>query len=287
MTPEQAPAIANLQMNDLAAIERKASFVARRFSLLLGRQARFALDHRQSMQVRPDIMDQLIQSVVDVSLAAYTKSVWRCQIQKRRAIGKDINVHRDFIIAMSSPFDKEVKRIANQFDLDIGDIRKKLISTARNRVQLSVAEISSRVNKTLADITSQGLPTSEGKKILGQKFKTMGVSVENSSYVETLVRTHAQIAYSGAQWTTHQNDEDVWGFTYVTAGDDRVRPAHVKLDNLTLKKGHPRWKKIWPPNGWNCRRQAIAVYGSARESTRKNIEDPDEGFDFNPGMEFE
>lgn len=40
---------------------------------------------------------------------------------------------------------------------------------------------------------------------------------------------------------------------YVTAGDDRVREEHRKLNGVTLEVKDPRWDKIYPPNGWKCR----------------------------------
>lgn len=40
---------------------------------------------------------------------------------------------------------------------------------------------------------------------------------------------------------------------YVTAGDEKVREEHRKLDGVTLLHSDPRWDKIYPPNGWKCR----------------------------------
>ncbi len=40
---------------------------------------------------------------------------------------------------------------------------------------------------------------------------------------------------------------------YVTAGDDRVREEHRKLNGVILFYEDNRWDKIYPPNGWKCR----------------------------------
>lgn len=40
---------------------------------------------------------------------------------------------------------------------------------------------------------------------------------------------------------------------YVTAGDEKVREEHRKLDGIILSCDDPRWDKIFPPNGWKCR----------------------------------
>jgi SPP1 gp7 family putative phage head morphogenesis protein len=46
---------------------------------------------------------------------------------------------------------------------------------------------------------------------------------------------------------------------YRTVGDDKVRPEHAKLHGIILPANDPRWKKIWPPNGWKCRCYIIAL----------------------------
>lgn len=48
---------------------------------------------------------------------------------------------------------------------------------------------------------------------------------------------------------------------YHTAGDDKVREEHRKLDGLVLPANDPRWDKIFPPNGWNCRCYVIPLMG--------------------------
>lgn len=48
---------------------------------------------------------------------------------------------------------------------------------------------------------------------------------------------------------------------YKTAGDDKVREEHRKLDGLVLPANDPRWDKIFPPNGWNCRCFVVPLMG--------------------------
>jgi SPP1 gp7 family putative phage head morphogenesis protein len=43
-----------------------------------------------------------------------------------------------------------------------------------------------------------------------------------------------------------------------TAGDDRVREAHEKLNGMIYKADNKVWDTIYPPNGWNCRCEVIA-----------------------------
>ena len=64
---------------------------------------------------------------------------------------------------------------------------------------------------------------------------------------------------------------------YKTAGDDKVREEHRKLDGLVLPANDPRWDKIFPPNGWKCRcyvvpRMAHEVAGMDMDEMGKRCE---------------
>jgi len=57
-----------------------------------------------------------------------------------------------------------------------------------------------------------------------------------------------------AQWVEFQEEaEDFPLLEYQTAGDDRVRAAHQKLDGIILPVDHPFWQRYAPPNAWGCR----------------------------------
>ena len=53
---------------------------------------------------------------------------------------------------------------------------------------------------------------------------------------------------------------------YMTARDERVRRTHRLLDGVILPADDIRWKKIYPPNGWNCR---CTVIGRTRNQARE------------------
>lgn len=46
---------------------------------------------------------------------------------------------------------------------------------------------------------------------------------------------------------------------YRTAKDERVREEHAILDGITLPFDDKFWDEFFPPNGWNCRCEAIQV----------------------------
>ncbi len=155
--------------------------------------------------------------------------------------------------------------------------------------------ISEALQKTVLDITEQGLHVRDGVKQLRKKWDKLGLSERNSYQLESIFRTQTELAYAAGRERIYADpdiDEILWGFKYVTAGDDRVRPSHMAIDGVTLPKDDPFWATNKPPNGFSCRCQAIALY-----EPRKVVEPPtdvtvngepvkvgaDEGFAFDPG----
>jgi SPP1 gp7 family putative phage head morphogenesis protein len=128
-----------------------------------------------------------------------------------------------------------------------------------------------KVNSTLElftrDLVRQNLPTSAMVKLLSDEFTRLGVDPKNAYTLENIARTQAQVTYNAAKYKEEQEDyiQDIlWGYTYRTVGDNRVREEHVKLEGVTLPKDDPFWKKYYPPNGWSCRCTVIAVFEKQR-----------------------
>lgn len=56
---------------------------------------------------------------------------------------------------------------------------------------------------------------------------------------------------------------------YLTAGDERVRPAHKVLHGMKFKADDPAFDTIYPPNGWGCRCYVKALTGTATKYSTK------------------
>lgn len=61
------------------------------------------------------------------------------------------------------------------------------------------------------------------------------------------------------KWHDIAQDGEEYNLQYRTAGDDRVREAHARLDGVTLPPSDKFWDRYLPPNGWNCRCQVVQV----------------------------
>lgn len=62
-----------------------------------------------------------------------------------------------------------------------------------------------------------------------------------------------------SRWQQIEKDGDRYDLQYRTAQDDRVREDHAILHGTTLPPSDPFWSLYLPPNGWNCRCQAVQV----------------------------
>jgi SPP1 gp7 family putative phage head morphogenesis protein len=117
----------------------------------------------------------------------------------------------------------------------------------------------------------------------------------------TNYRTAMTSAYHASLWDKMQRAGIYRYLQYKTRKDGRVRESHRALDDKVFGISDPIWRRIYPPNGWNCRcytrpitADEIGDYtkhevpliepGSAEE--RQVIKDADitKGFDRNAAM---
>lgn len=76
----------------------------------------------------------------------------------------------------------------------------------------------------------------------------------NQKWLQTEYNTAYFTGESAATYTRLMSQVQTFPYwEYKTVGDDRVRPGHRALHGLILPANDPRWLKLYPPNGWNCR----------------------------------
>ncbi len=154
------------------------------------------------------------------------------------------------------------------------------------------------VAATLARITEEGLHVRDGKIELRKTLLKQGLSPAAKDVapyrLEAIFRTQTQLAYAAGRHEAEQDaavQEILWGYKYVTVGDDRVRPTHAALEGVTLPKNHSFWEQNTPPNGWNCRCQIISIFEERPQATppasvevdgRQVAPGADTGFGFHP-----
>jgi SPP1 gp7 family putative phage head morphogenesis protein len=158
--------------------------------------------------------------------------------------------------------------------------------------------IDDRIKGVVVEIADEGVGTAEGVRRLRAAYVAAGIEPLANHTLESLFRTQVQFGYSAGRWEASRSpavNEILWGFEYITVGDDRVRPTHVAMNGTRLPKDHLFWDTHMPPNGWQCRCTVVEIFTGDQEEGRR-VEpsptvvdgavarpDPDQGFEFNPG----
>lgn len=194
---------------------------------------------------------------------------------------------------------KDIKKLSNRLQISQAEIerQKEIYNELSQKILMDETKaIQTKIQKTLNEIEDKGLHVKAGRQALIETFDNAGITPDNTFQIETIYRTHTQMAYSAARWQTNTSEEIaeiLWGYEYSTVGDMRVRPEHAALDGVKLPKDDRFWLTTFPPNGWNCRCQAIEMFepaeltlppGQFQVDNKIIIPGADKGFDFNPGI---
>lgn len=267
-----------LMDREVRRVETRAVTAAKK--ILRGFQLGVLRSYRAgNLDVTTDLQ-RLTDNLGDAMYVAHLLGIKRGQLQFRRG-RKELEL---------SVFDETIKVLEKQLKIRTVNKLQRTFNTEALRVMNDVTNrIEQMLRQTVNDLIQGQVPTRQATSILRKRFDALGVSPNNDFQVETIYRTQSQISYNAGRYKADQDldvQEILWGYKYVTAGDDRVRPSHEALDGVTLPKDNPFWDQFWPPNGWNCRCQVIPIYEKRRiKRPPKNVE-PDPGFNFNPGVVF-
>lgn len=190
----------------------------------------------------------------------------------------------DFLLARNRLTDSQLAEMESRADANVVRVLAAATKDAQTKLGQAVAELYAK-NLTIDD----------GVDLLTQAWQSAGLGAANPYQVEGIVRTQIGLAYGAgvrAGAKRPEIDEILWGWKYVTVGDDRVRPTHAAMDGTTLPKDDPFWRENSCPNGFLCRCKQIMLF-SERDETRppetidvngKDIEVvADDGFRFDPG----
>ena len=172
---------------------------------------------------------------------------------------------------------------------DLEAVAKKYDAEALRMARGVSQQLEQRLEKTMLDITSRGLHVRDGMAELRAAFKSAGWVPGADYQIEGMFRTQTQLAYAAGEWNADQDpaiQEILWGYEYVTVGDDRVRPTHAEMDGVTRPKDDPMWNIWTAPNGWCCRCSKLKIFDNGTSTETLPDVQPDPGFAFNPGTVF-
>lgn len=241
----------------------------------------------------PQVAQEFEPIMVDAMVAAHLRGRYRTMLIGAAAQRRNTKL-------ANTPYDDAIAFLARR--LTITDDQTEALRATYSGHALRVTgeatdQVEREVQAAVLNATREGLHVDAGTAQVQAAYESAGAG-QNPYVYESVIRTQTQLAYSAGRENALQDpaiDEILWGFTYVTVGDDRVRPTHVALDGVQLPKDHPRWASITPPNGYACRCSKIEVFdrGEVQDVPEEAVVDgmrvkpgADEGWDFNPRQLF-
>ena len=114
----------------------------------------------------------------------------------------------------------------------------------------------------------------------------------NKARLDNIFRTNLQSAYARGRYEQQRRNMSARPYLmYDAINDSRVRHSHAAMDGVVLHQTDPWWNTHYPPNGYRCRCTVISL--SERQAVKRGISpvapevDPDEGWGYNPGLDYE
>lgn len=212
--------------------------------------------------------------------------------------GVRIPARLDFAVGWEpEPYQRAIERLEERLNLDKREremLANRYGNEAVNVLRRASRRIEEKAQLAIQEIVEQGYHVEAGMELLNGRLASLGLG-DRPYLLETLVRTQVSLAYSAGRWEVWQNPEAaeiLWGWEYVTVGDDRVRPNHAVLDGKRWPKNDPAWDTVWPPNGFNCRCSAVEIFREEAPPAREVAGAvppegmPDPGWDWHTGRVF-
>lgn len=265
---------------DVAKVENRLGRLSIRFAARVRALVMQAFQSGSIVDIAPDIVNMLRDDLRDAMMYTHLLGSANSTTSQRLLASGTIS---------ASVFTQVLRKLAKQRKTDIVKLSAQYgIESLRVLIGAS-RRIENELRGTVSQLIAEGANLRDAKKIISAKFDTLGITPKSNYQIQTIFRTQSQIAHSAGRWEAAQSpeiDDILWGYQYVTVGDDRVRENHANLDGVTLPKNDPFWLRFWPPNGYNCRCQVIEMFDEQESVQPPADATPDEGFGYNPGLIF-
>ena len=243
------------------------------------------------------VIGKLVVPMRSSMVAAFVMGQFRSAVEDKKR-GVPISLARmDDTLGKWSKIVEFARLRVNVSEAELERISKSFDKQATNAIESMGGLLELNIRRAIAESLAAGEHKAGTIAAVRKAFDDSGVTNANPHLIETQARTQTQLAYTAGRLKANEAPEiqDVlWGYEYITVGDDRVRPSHAALDGLRLPKDHPRWKEIMPPCGYNCRCTVIEVFKDEKIATINDVPEyvdvngervrsgADEGFGFNP-----
>ena len=247
-----------------------------------------------------EIVEQAFLSLTDLISDAMIAAHLSGKVRTLQMVSTQMRGHN--LRLAGTPYDEAIRFLRRRLDLPrfaIDELKRKYTAEAVEVMRGTASAAQRKVGEALTKATADGLVGDAAIATVREAAHAAGIRVTNPYLIETTVRTQTNSAYSAGRVSVYENDpalsEILWGWEYVTVGDDRVRPTHAALDGMVLPRDDPRWAQLMPPNGWGCRCTVFEVFDSGEiieppetvvDRGQTLVVAADRGFEFNPGAVF-
>lgn len=127
---------------------------------------------------------------------------------------------------------------------------------AEGASSLMLDAVSRRAIAEMERAIEQGVSLRDFANSINDEAANFGLGPVSPSYLENVYRTNVSVAYGAGRYT-QLIDPVVMAARpyreYMTVGDGRVRSSHAALAGLVFLAESSDWRRIAPPNGYQCR----------------------------------
>jgi SPP1 gp7 family putative phage head morphogenesis protein len=159
----------------------------------------------------------------------------------------------------SVPFTRAIERVLNLIGMSrnaYDGLAQRYKMQAFTIAGISDVKLIEQIKSALADVMASGGTENDFQAAVNALTDNAGIARLAKTQIDTVFQTAVQTAYQNGRFEQMSDPAVVAAlpyWTYRTAGDDRVRPAHAALDGFTARYGDPVWNRLYPPAGYNCR----------------------------------
>jgi SPP1 gp7 family putative phage head morphogenesis protein len=119
-----------------------------------------------------------------------------------------------------------------------------------------------KIQDALTETNKSGGTQEDFEKRVNEITDDAGIQRLDAFNIDVAFSTATAKAYAAGRYEqmTQPAVLDVLPYwQYLTVGDTHVRPEHAVLDYFVARADDPVWNKIYPPNGFGCRCNAISL----------------------------
>ena len=165
--------------------------------------------------------------------------------------------------------DREFARIndrARDLAFTMAGVRKlHIMQGMKNAIQDSLQAgltFDQAKNAFLRGIKAKGVGDLKSLTRYERRLARSALLLKDDHRLKTVFRTNISTAYHAGHWAAGREAAELGQeriIMYQAVMDSRTRDSHARLDGLTQPFSHEIWKRIWPPNDFNCRCTVLSI----------------------------